>query len=158
MSDAAPDAAADARGLRFGLVAARFNESYVRRLVEGAAGLLARHGAEPADLEPVWVPGSLELPLACRWVAEARRPDAIVALGVVIRGETEHFRLVADASAHGLLRVGLDTGVPVLNGVLAAHDAMQAADRSGGRMGNRGAEAALAAIRMARLRHALGAR
>ncbi len=154
-----PDAAApDAAGLRFALVASRFNEEWVRRLVDGAAVVLAGHGADPADLEPVWVPGALELPLACRWVAETRRPDAIVALGVVIRGGTEHFRLVADVSAGGLARVSLDTGVPVLNAVLAAHDAAQVEERAGGRMGNKGAEVARAAIRMARLRRELGAR
>jgi len=150
-----PDAGApppDARGLRFALAAARFNESYVRRLVEAAAGVLARHGALAADLEPTWVPGALELPLACRWLAESRRPDAILAFGVILRGETEHFRLVADVSAHGLARVSLESGVPVLNGVLAAHDVTQVVDRTGGRAGDRGAEVALAAIRMARLK------
>jgi len=153
-----PAAASDATGLRFALVASRFNEDWVRRLVEGAAQVLAGHGADVADLEPVWVPGALELPLACRWVAETRRPDAIVALGVIIQGGTEHFRIVADVSAQGLARVSLDTGVPVLNAVLAAHDADQVAERAGGRMGNKGAEVALAAIRMARLGRELGAR
>jgi 6,7-dimethyl-8-ribityllumazine synthase len=148
----------DARGLRFALVAARFNESWVRRLVDGARDVLTRSGADPRDLEPVWVPGSLELPLACRWVAEARRPDAVLAFGVVIRGETEHFRLVADVSARGLADVALATGVPVLNCVLAAHDVAQVEDRAGGRMGNKGAEIALAAIRMARLRRELETR
>jgi 6,7-dimethyl-8-ribityllumazine synthase len=98
-----------------------------------------------------WVPGAIELPLACRWAAE-RGVDAVLAFGVVIRGETEHFRIVVDVSAHGLARVALDTGVPVLNGVLAAYDAEQVAARTGGRMGNRGADVALAAIRMAALR------
>jgi 6,7-dimethyl-8-ribityllumazine synthase len=153
----APDAL-DARGLRFALVAARFNETWVDRLVEGAREVLVRHGADPADLEPAWVPGALELPLACRWLADSRRPDAILAFGVVLRGETEHFRLVADVSAQGLARVALDTGVPVLNCVLAAHDVVQVADRTGGRIGHKGAETALAAIRMARLGRELGAR
>jgi 6,7-dimethyl-8-ribityllumazine synthase len=147
--------AMDARGLRFALVAARFNESWVRRLVEGAREVLARHGADLADLEPVWVPGSLELPLACRWIAQSRGPDAILAFGVVIRGETEHFRLVAEISAHGLAAVALQTNIPVLNGVLAAYDVAQVEDRAGGRMGNKGAEVALAAIRMAQLGRAL---
>lgn len=153
MPDAAPP---DARGLSFALVAARYNESYVKRLVEGAAEVLARHGADPAALEAVWVPGALELPLACRWVAQRRRPDALLAFGVILRGETEHFRLVADVSARGLAQVALESGVPVLNGVLAAHDIVQVADRTGGRLGNRGAEIALAAIRMARLGRDLG--
>jgi len=142
----------EARGHRFCLVAARFNEAYVVRLVSAAAELLARHGAAEGDLETVWVPGSLELPLACRWAAASGRFDAVLAFGVILRGETEHFRLVADNAAHGLARVSLDTGVPVLNGVLAAHHAGQVADRTGGVHGNRGAEVALAAIRMAQLR------
>ncbi len=145
-------------GRRFCLVAARFNQAYVERLVAAATELLRRHGAAEADLETVWVPGSLELPLACRWAADSGRFDAILAFGVVLRGETEHFRLVADNAAHGLARVALDTGVPVLNGVLAAHHAGQVADRTGGLHGNRGAEVALAAIRMAELRRRLGAR
>jgi len=148
----------EARGYRFCLVAARFNEAYVLRLVEAATEVLGRHGAAAGDLETVWVPGSLELPLACRWAAASGRFDAVLAFGVIVRGETEHFRLVADHSAQGLVRVGLDTGVPVLNGVLAAHSVGQVADRTGGIHGNRGAEVALAAIRMAQLRRQMGAR
>jgi 6,7-dimethyl-8-ribityllumazine synthase len=154
----APDPAPDAAGRRFALVAARFNETYVRRLVTAAAEVLLAHGATSDAIETVWVPGAIELPLACRWAAETGRFDAVLAFGVVIRGETDHFRLVADVSAHGLVRVGLDTGVPVLDGVLAAFDADQVADRSGGRMGNRGADVALAAIRMAMLRRQMAAR
>jgi 6,7-dimethyl-8-ribityllumazine synthase len=156
MTSATPSAE-DARGHRFCLVAARFNEPYVARLVEAATGVLRRHGAGEADLETVWVPGALELPLACRWAAASGRFDAILAFGVIVRGETEHFRLVADQSAQGLARVALDAGVPVLNGVLAAHDVAQVADRTGGVHGNRGAEVALAAIRMAQLRRRMGA-
>jgi len=148
----------EASGRRFCLVAARFNQAYVERLVSAAAELLRRHGVAEADLETVWVPGSLELPLACRWAAESGRFDAVLAFGVVVRGETEHFRLVADNAVHGLARVALDTGVPVLNGVLAAHHVGQIADRTGGLHGNRGAEVALAAIRMAELRRRLGSR
>ncbi len=144
----------DARGLSFALVAARFNEAYVRRMADAAAAVLEARGAAGADLERWWVPGSFELPLACRWAAESGRFDAVLAFGVVIRGETEHFRLVADASSEGILRVGLDTGVPVLNGVLAGYDAAQIEARTGGALGNRGAEIALAAIAMARLRRA----
>ena len=147
----------DAHGQRFAVVAARWHEAYVRRLVDGAIDVLARRGAADHDIEVLWVPGSYELPLACRWAAESGRFDAVLAFGVVLRGETEHFRLVADASSYGLLRVGLDTGVPVLNGVLAAHDPEQIAARTGGALGNRGAEIALAAVSMARLRGALGA-
>lgn len=141
----------DAHGLRFVLVAARFNEAYVRRLVDAARDVLGRGGASESDLEVWWVPGSFELPLACKWAAESGRFDAVLAFGVLIRGETEHFRLVAEATAHGLVRVALDSSVPVLNGVLAVHDAEQAAARTGGPLGNRGAEVAMAALQMAGL-------
>ena len=141
----------DAHGHRFCLVAARFNEAYVRRLVDAALEVLARGGAAEADLEVWWVPGSFELPLACKWAAESGRFAAVLAFGVLIRGETEHFRLVAEAATHGIARVALDASVPVLNGVLAVHDAEQAAARTGGPLGNRGAEVALAAVQMAGL-------
>ena len=148
----------DATGLGFGLVAARFNEPLVQRLVQAAVEVLRARGAEEQRLELQWVPGSYELPLAARWLAEGGRVNAVLAFGVVIRGETEHFRLVADAASNGLLRVMLDTGVPVLNGVLAAYDAAQAEARCGGTMGNRGADIALAAVQMARLRAEVGPR
>lgn len=142
----------EAHGRRFGLVAARFNEELVRRLVAAALDVLRRAGADDSGLEVLWVPGSFELPLAARWLAERGDVDAVLAFGVVIRGDTEHFRLVADAASQGLMRVSLDTGVPVLNGVLAAYDADQAASRAGGVHGNRGADVALAAVAMANLR------
>ncbi|HEY2955308.1 MAG TPA: 6,7-dimethyl-8-ribityllumazine synthase [Candidatus Eisenbacteria bacterium] len=148
----------DAHGHRYCLVAARFNQAYVRRLVDGALEVLGRGGAAADDLEVWWVPGSFELPLACRWAAESGRFDAVLAFGVLIRGETEHFRLVAEAAAHGLMRVALDASLPVLNGVLAVHDAEQAAARTGGERGNRGAEVALAAVQMAGLKRARGGR
>jgi 6,7-dimethyl-8-ribityllumazine synthase len=147
----------DARDLRFAVIGARFNESIVRRLADAAIDVLERRGARADEIERFWVPGAFELPLASRWAAESRRFDAVLAFGAVIRGETEHFRLVADASSDGLWRVSVDTGVPVLNGVLAVHDAAQAEARSGGALGNRGAEVALAAIQMARLRRQIGA-
>jgi len=142
----------DATGHRYCVVAARFNELYVRRLVEGALQVLRGRGAAGADVEVVWVPGSFELPLACRWAALTGRFDAVLAFGVLIQGETEHFRLVADASARGLQEVALSTGIPVLDGVLAVYDAAQAEARAGGAVGNRGAEVALAAVQMAALR------
>jgi len=142
----------DASGHRYCLVAARFNEAYVRRLVDAALEVLKRRGAADADLEVMWVPGSFELPLGCRWAARSGRFDAVLAFGVVIRGETEHFRLVAESATGGIQQVALESGVPVLNGVLAAHDASQAAARTGGELGNRGAEVALAAVQMAALR------
>lgn len=141
----------DARGHRFCLVAARFNAAYVEKLVTGALDVLARQGAVDGDLDVVWVPGSFELPVACRWAAASRSYDAVLAFGVLIEGETEHFRLVAESATWGIGRVALETGVPVLNGILAVRNAEQAAARSGGAVGNRGAEVALAAVQMARL-------
>jgi 6,7-dimethyl-8-ribityllumazine synthase len=145
----------DARGHRFCLVAARFNETYVGRLVDAALAVLRGRGAAEPDLEVVWVPGSFELPLACAYAAGTQRFDAVLAFGVLIRGETEHFRLVAESATQALQRVALDTGVPVLDGILAVHDAAQAAARTGGAIGNRGAEVALAAVRMAGLRRSM---
>jgi 6,7-dimethyl-8-ribityllumazine synthase len=143
-------------GRRFVVVAARFNEAHVKRMVDAALDVLRRNGVADGAIDVWWVPGSFELPLAARWAAETGRCDAVLAFGVVIRGETEHFRLVAETSAHGLMRVALDTGVPVLDGVLAAHDAAQAEARTGGAAGNRGADVALAALQMAALRARTG--
>jgi 6,7-dimethyl-8-ribityllumazine synthase len=140
-----------AAGLRFAVVAARWNEALVRRLVDAALDTLRRGGARDEDVELTWVPGSFELPVAAAWAADSGRFHAVLAFGVVIRGETEHFRLVADGAAQGLQRVALDSGVPVLNGVLAVHDAAQAEARCGGTHGNTGAQTALAAIAMAEL-------
>jgi 6,7-dimethyl-8-ribityllumazine synthase len=154
----------DAAGLRFCLVAAQWNEAVVRRLADGAAATLRARGAAEDAIEWWWVPGSLELPAAALHAARRGRAggapgapfDAVVALGCVIRGETEHFRLVADNAASGLVRVSLETGVPVTNGVLAVEDAAQADARSGGPVGNAGSQAALAAVRMANLRAGRG--
>jgi 6,7-dimethyl-8-ribityllumazine synthase len=150
-----------ASGLRFAIVAARWNEAIVRRLLDGALATLRAQGADERDIDVYWAPGSFELPLAAHMAYAGPGPsgrgragadlDAIIALGCVIRGETEHFRLVADAAAQGLLRVALEAGRPVANGVLAVEDAAQAESRSGGEHGNAGAQAALAAIHMANL-------
>ena len=145
-------------GPTFAIVAARWNDLFVKRLVDAALETLRREGVPDDHVELTWVPGSLELPVAAAWAADSGRFDAVLAFGVVIRGETEHFRLVADGAAQGLQRVALDTGVPVLNGVLAAHDSGQAAARTGGEMGNRGAEVALAAVQMAQLKRRMEAR
>ena len=136
---------------RFAVVAARWNEALVKRLVDAALDTLRREGARDEDVETTWVPGSLELPVAASWAAHSGRFDAVLAFGVVIRGETEHFRLVADGAAQGLQRVALETGVPVLNGVLTVYEAAQAEARAGGTHGNTGAQVALAAVTMAAL-------
>ena len=158
MSATGTGPAPDATGRRFCIVASRWNERFVERLVAAAVTTLRGAGAREEDVEVRWVPGSFELPVAAKWAAESGRFDAVIALGAVIRGETEHFRLVADAASSGLQRVALDTGVPVLNGVLAAYDAAQAESRSGGEHGNTGAQVALAAVSMAALRARTGGR
>jgi 6,7-dimethyl-8-ribityllumazine synthase len=140
-----------ARDLRFAIVASRFNEFVVDRLVDGAIDALVRHGASEKNLEIVRVPGAFEMPLAVRRLAQTRRYDAIVALGAVVRGQTSHFDIVAGENASGLSRVQLETGVPVGNGVLTTESMEQAIDRAGGKAGNKGAEAALAALEMANL-------
>jgi 6,7-dimethyl-8-ribityllumazine synthase len=148
----------DARNRRFSIVASRFNEPIVERLISGALGALVRHGADPARMELVRVPGAYDLPVVVRRVAESGRADAIIALGAVIRGETAHFDYVATACATGLARIADDTGVPVAFGVLTTETDEQAMDRAGGRHGNRGADAAEAAIRLASLLQQLGGR
>ncbi len=145
----------NAAGKRFAIVAARWNEAFVQRMVDAALDTLRRQGVRDADVETRWVPGSFELPVAASWAASSGRFDAVLAFGVVIRGETEHFRIVADGAARGLQRVALDTGVPVLNGVLAVNDSSQAEARCGGTHGNTGAQTALAALAMAALHDAV---
>ncbi len=142
----------DAKDLRFAIVAARFNEKYVERLVQGAVETLVRQGARDTDVSVLWVPGALELPFAARHLLIGAEVDAVLAFGVILRGQTEHFRLVADQCARGLMDVGLETGRPVLNGVLACHDTGQVEARLGGPMGHNGVSTALAAIWMASLR------
>lgn len=140
----------DGAGLRVGLVAGRFNETVVRQLVAGATDCLRRHGVADEDMELAWVPGAYELPLVVRRFADTGRFDALVALGCVIRGQTAHFDYVAGQAAL-VGRVVEQTGVPVGFGVLTTEDADQAVDRAGGKLGNKGWDAAQAAIETARL-------
>ena len=139
------------QGLRVGVVVARFNEFVTRRLLEGCQEGLRRHGVRPEDVTVAWVPGSYELPVAARAMAQTGRYDALVCLGCVIRGETAHFDYVAGGAATGIAQVSVSTGVPVIFGVLATNTMEQAVDRAGGKMGNRGYDAAAAAIEMATL-------
>jgi 6,7-dimethyl-8-ribityllumazine synthase len=141
----------DASGLKFAIVVARFNSFITDRLLAGALDALQRSGAKSVDIEIAKVPGSWELPLAVKALAELKRFDAIVALGAVIRGETPHFDYVANQAASGLSAVGLDTGIPVAFGVLTTNTVEQAIDRAGGKSGNKGFDAAMTAIEMADL-------
>ena len=140
-----------ARDLRVAIVAARFNDFVVARLIEGAVDALLRHGASDKNLEIVRVPGAYELPLIVRKLAQSRRYDAIVALGAVIKGDTAHFDYVAGECSAGVARAALESGVPVGFGVLTCDTVEQAIDRAGGKAGNKGADAALAALETSNL-------
>jgi len=141
----------EARGRRFAIAASRFNEVVVNQLVAGAAECLQRHGITEQDLVVAWVPGSFELPLAARRLAESGLYDAVICLGAVIRGETAHFEHVAGQAAAGIQRVALDTGVLLIFGVLTTETFEQAMDRAGGKHGNKGWDSAMAAMEMADL-------
>ena len=136
---------------RFGIVAARFNELFVDRLIQGAVDGLTRHGVKDDAIDVVRVPGSLEIPLAAQRLAATGRYSAIICLGVVIRGATVHFEHVADGAASGIAHVALAHDVPVINGLIAAESLEQAMERAGTKMGNKGFDAALAALEMANL-------
>jgi len=139
------------RDLRFGVVITRFNDFVVEPLLRGALDALKRHGAATAQIEVVRVPGAFDLPVAARKLALSRRYEALIALGAVIRGQTPHFDYVAGECASGLARIALESGVPIAFGVLTTDTMEQAVDRAGGKAGNKGADAALAALEMANL-------
>jgi 6,7-dimethyl-8-ribityllumazine synthase len=141
----------DAKGLKVALVVARWNDVVTSRLLAGALDGLLRHGADEANIDILKVPGSFELPQAVGKVTALRRHDAVVALGCLIRGETPHFDLLAAEAAKGLAQAGVTSGVPVIFGVLTCDTMEQAIDRAGGKAGNKGWDAALAAIEMVSL-------
>ena len=140
-----------ARGFRFALVVSRFNEFITKRLLDGALDCLLRHGAEEGDLHLVRVPGAFELPYAAKRLAASNSYDAIIALGAVIRGATPHFEYVAGEAAKGIASASLETGVPIIFGVITANSIDEAIERAGTKGGNKGFEAALSAIEMASL-------
>lgn len=141
----------DGAGLRVGIVCSRFNELVVDRLLDGARRGLRRHGVADADVDVAWVPGAFELPVAVQAMAASGRYDAVVALGAVIRGATAHFEHVAGPCAAQLAAIAVATGVPVMFGVLTVDTIEQALERAGSKAGNKGEEAAVGAIEMARL-------
>jgi 6,7-dimethyl-8-ribityllumazine synthase len=138
----------DARGRRFAIAAASFNEIVVSKLVEGALACFRAHGVSEDDVLVAWVPGAFELPLAARRLAGGGLFDAVVCLGSVIRGETAHFDFVAGEAARGIQDAALATGVPVMFGVLTTETMGQAIDRAGGKHGNKGWDSAMAAMQM----------
>jgi 6,7-dimethyl-8-ribityllumazine synthase len=145
----------DAHRLRIAVVVSRFNETIGKRLLDGALDCLERHGAGMDEASVVWVPGAFEIPLVARRLASSGEFDAIVCLGAVIRGETAHFDYIAAHASGGMGAASVDTGVPIANGVLTTENTAQAEDRAGGKKGNKGFEAAAAAIEMANLLAAL---
>lgn len=136
------------QGMRFALVVGRFNELISTRLYEGALDCLRRHDVADGDIDVAWVPGAFEMPLVAKRLAEAGRYDAVICLGAVIRGGTPHFDYVAAEVAKGVAKVGLDSGVPVVFGVLTTDTIEQAVERAGTKAGNKGWDAAMSAIEM----------
>lgn len=144
-----------AEDLRFGIVVSRFNEFITGKLLEGALDCLVRHGAVDEDIEVYWVPGSFEIPLTAKILAESGRFDAVICLGAVIRGATPHFDYVAAEVSKGVALVSLETRVPTIFGVLTTDTIEQAVERAGTKAGNKGWDAALTAIEMANLKKLL---
>lgn len=145
------EGALEGRRLRIAVVASRFNESISKRLVEGALQALRQHGVTDDDVSLSWVPGAFEIPVVARRLALSGEVDAVVTIGAVIRGETAHFEYVAGPAASGVANASVETGVPIAFGVLTTETTEQAVDRAGGKMGNKGYEAAVTAIEMANL-------
>jgi len=142
-------------GLKFGVVVSRFNEFITSKLLDGAQDTLARHGVKEADVDVAWTPGSFEIPLIAKKMAKSGRYDAIICLGAVIRGGTPHFDYIAAEVSKGIANVSLESGIPVILGVITADTLEQAIERAGTKSGNYGSQAALHAIEMANLGKAI---
>ena len=140
-----------ATGLRFAVVVSRFNDFITTRLLEGCLDALRRHGVDNQSMETMWCPGAFEIPMVAKQAALSGRFDAVICLGAVVRGATTHFDYVAGQCASGIANVGLETGVPTIFGVLTTDTVEQAIERAGSKAGNKGVDAALAAIEMANL-------
>ncbi len=144
------------KGLKFGLVVSRFNEFFTKKLLEGAQDALLRHGVSQEDIEIAWVPGSFEIPLVAKKLAQTKKYDAVICLGAIVRGETPHFEYIAAEVTKGIAKVGLEAGLPVIYGIITADTLEQAIERSGTKQGNKGFEAAENAIEMANLLSSIG--
>ena len=143
------------QNIRVGIVAARFNEFIVSKLVGGAMDALLRHDVREEDIDLAWVPGAFEIPLIAKKMAESGKYDAVICLGAVIRGATSHYDLVCNEAAKGIAHVSLDSGVPVLFGVVTTENIEQAIERAGSKAGNKGYDSAMAAIEMVNLVRAI---
>jgi len=144
------------KGLKFGLVVSRFNEFFSKKLLEGAQDALLRHGVNEEDIDVSWVPGSFEIPQIALKLAQTKRYDAVICLGAVVRGGTPHFEYIAAEVTKGVAKVGMETGLPVIYGVITTDTLEQAIERSGTKAGNKGFEAAVSAIEMANLIKSIG--
>lgn len=140
-----------AKGKKFAIVVSRFNDFISKRLLEGAIDTLMRHGAKESELESVWVPGAFEMPVVANKLARSKKFDAVICIGAVIKGSTPHSEYVASEAAKGIAKVSLDTGIPVIFGVITAENLEQAIERAGTKDGNKGRDAAISAIEMANL-------
>ncbi len=140
-----------AKGMKFGIVVARFNEFITSKLLSGAVDCLVRHEAADNDITVAWVPGAFEVPLAAKKMAESGKYDAVIALGAVIRGATPHFDYVCAEASKGIAQVSMQTGVPVAFGVLTTENIQQAVERAGTKAGNKGVDCAMSAIEMVNL-------
>jgi 6,7-dimethyl-8-ribityllumazine synthase len=145
-----------AEGFKFGIVVSRFNEFITKKLLEGALDALGRHGAKDADIAIAWVPGTFEVPVIAQKMASSGKYDAVICLGAVIRGATPHFDYIAAEVTKGIAQVGLQTGLPTVYGVITADTIEQAIERAGTKIGNKGFDAAEAAIEMANLVREMG--
>ncbi len=139
------------KGKRFGIIASRFNDFVTRDLINGCLNILLRHGVREDDVSLTWVPGAFEIPLLAQKLAKSKSVDAVICLGAVIRGSTPHFEYIASEAAKGIAKVSLDTGLPVVFGVITADTIEQAIERAGTKDGNKGRDAALNAIEMVNL-------
>ena len=137
-----------ANGMKFGIIAARFNEYIVSKLISGAEDALLRHGADENDITLAWVPGAFEIPTAAKQMALSGKYDAVICLGAVIRGSTSHYDYVCNEVSKGIAHVSLETGVPVMFGVITTENIEQAVERAGTKAGNKGFDAAVSAIEM----------
>jgi 6,7-dimethyl-8-ribityllumazine synthase len=140
-----------AMGLRFAIVVSRFNDFITKELLEGCLQTLLRHGAENKQIEVMWCPGSFEIPVVAKQAALSKRFDAVICLGAIIRGATSHYDHVAAQAANGIAQVGLETAIPTIFGVITTDTIEQAIERAGTKAGNKGNDAAMAAIEMANL-------
>ena len=145
-----------AEGLRFAIVASRFNEFITAKLLEGALDMLRRHGAAEEAVDVAWVPGAFEIPLTAKKLAACGKYDAVICVGAVIRGATSHYDYVCSEVSKGVAQAGLSTGVPVIFGVVTTENIEQAVERAGTKAGNKGADGAMAAMEMANLLKKIG--